>query len=77
MLTLLGALIGCIIANAMFYAWGVRKGFQIIADNISQRLALAHKQKNLGGDADEFLRLEGEIRAYVRILTEGPVNDPE
>jgi len=52
----------------------LRTALGIIQKSIMLRLVVAKKSQLIGGDADEFLRLEGEIRAYERILKEGPAS---
>lgn len=39
-----------------------------LANHINTQLDVAIKAQNIGGDADEHLRLEGEIRAYQKFL---------
>jgi len=63
-----------LLINACFCFIGLRLGFRIIARDIAARMVMARARQNVGGDADEFLRLEGEMRGYEQILREGPTH---
>ena len=55
---------------------GVSRGKRFVVVNIAELMtrfrADAMKKQNVGGNADEHLRLEGEIRAYDRFIGEIP-----
>lgn len=61
------SLLGC-----TFFVWGIRFAFKVIQQCMLDNILKTKKKQLIGGNADEFLRLEGEIRAYERILKQGP-----
>ena len=70
------------IINAVFFMFaflagsffGMRQTLKTMQISIALRISEAAKKKNVGGNVNEDLKLEGEIRGYERILREGPSN---
>jgi hypothetical protein len=58
--------------NYIVYLLGISRGKRFVAENIAKKIIMcraeATKKQNIGGSADEHLRLDGEIRAYNYLL---------
>ena len=61
-----------ILAACTFFVWGIRFAFKVMIECMLDNILKTKKKQLIGGNADEFLRLEGEIRAYERIIRQGP-----